>query len=162
MKNTTFIALLLVGAALLSCGKDAKNKLKSLDLMPQGVPISIMAPDSAEVKVSDLVVQKDVTIQKGEHFYVQIFMSDATAANAKALKAEQLEQVKTMPYFSKIIREDDGGFLYENKIDSTNLSYGFRHVRMQGDKEFIFQTGLIGNFSKEDAEAMYQAVQPKK
>ena len=130
--------------------------------MPQGVPISIMAPDSAEVRVSDLVVQKDVTIQRGEHFYVQIFMSDATAANAKALKAEQLEQVKTMPYFSKIIREDDGGFLYENKIDSTNLSYGFRHVRMQGDKEFIFQTGLIGNFSKEDAEAMYQAVQPKK
>ncbi len=157
-KNLSFVALSLL---FFACQKNDKLTLKPLNLASNGVPTTILAPDSAEIKVVDLMLQKDVTVQKGEHYYVQIFMSDATS-DVKKLKAEQLEQVKSMPYFSKIIKEEDSGFTYENKVDSTNLSYGFCHVRVQGGKEFIFQTGLIGNFSQADAETMYQAVQPKK
>lgn len=138
-----------------------KESLVPLDLMRHGVPITIMAPDSADVKMMDMGLLKDVTIKKGDDFYIQIFASQASTTDATRVAAQQLNEVKEGRYFSKIIKEEPTGFLYETAIDSSLINYGFRHVRIQGDQEFIFQTGLIGTFSLEDVERMYKAVQSK-
>lgn len=129
------------------------------DLLQYGIPIVIMAPDSAEVNSSDLggLIQ-DVTIKKGEDYYVQIYASGAETTDIAKVKSGQLSEVKSNRYFSKIVKEDADGFIYETVIDSTLTNYGFRYVRVQGDKEFVFQTGLVGNFSLEQVEKMYEAV----
>lgn len=131
------------------------------DLLQYGIPITIMAPDSAEVNSSDLggLIQ-DVTIKKGDDYYIQIYASGAETTDIAKIKSNQLSEVKSNRYFSKIMKEDTDGFIYETKIDSSAINYGFRHVRVQGDKEFIFQTGLVGNFSLEEVEKMYEAVRP--
>ncbi len=156
MKKITLIFLLFI--VISSCSSDPHAGLKELDLMQYGMPISIYAPEGADVKTMDFGVQKDVTVQKGKDFYVEIFSSEATTTNVDDVKNAQLKALKENPFFSKVIQDDKDGFIYENQVDSTKFNYGFRHVKIQGDKEFIFQTGLIGFFTKEAVEKMYAAV----
>ena len=157
MRNTILlsgaIALLIV-----ACKSDPASNLKPLDLMKYGIPLTVMAPDSAKVETMDLIVQNDVTIKKGDDYFIQLYASDASTTDLKQVKADQLEEVKANPYFSGIVSEDENGFVYKKQIDSTNVNYGFKYIKLQGDKEYIFQTGLIGKFSEESVMAMYNAV----
>jgi len=160
MRNYFLIALLSL--IFFACQQDASSNLKPLNLLEYDIPITIMAPDSAEVKTMDLLVQKDVTIKSGDDYFVQIFVSDAVTTDTKKIVAELMAEVKKNRYFSKIIKENPEGFIYQTAIDSTHTSYGFRQVRVQGDREFIFQTGLIGTFDQQQVENMYEAVKPVK
>jgi len=129
------------------------------DLLQYGIPMTIMAPDSAEVNSSDLggLIQ-DVTVKEGDEYYVQIYASDAETMDIAKVKSAQLSEVKSNRYFSKIIQEETDGFIYETVIDSTAINYGFRYVKVQGDKEYVFQTGLVGSFTLEQVEKMFEAV----
>ena len=39
------------------------------------------------------------------------------------------------------------------------MNYDFRVVKIIGDTEYDFQTGLLGKFSKEDVMKMFESVQ---
>lgn len=147
-----------------ACAGEEKVNLKPLDLLKYGVPVTIMAPDSADVKTSDMIVQKDITIKgdADDNYYVQIYAADASTNDVSQLKAEQLALVKDNRYFSKIVKEDAAGFIYENKIDSANIIHGFRFIKIQGNKEFIFQNVSTGMFDLANTEMMYEAVQYEK
>jgi len=142
---------------LTSCKTDPASHLLKLDLLSHGLPISINAPDGAEVVTDDMGVWKDVTVKAGDNYYVQILGSDATTFEKSDIIADQLKSVKQSTYFSKILEEYEDGFIYEKKIDEV-LNYDFRYVKIQGDKEYIFQTGLIGTFSEDDVRLMYDSV----
>ncbi len=145
-----------------ACGSEEKSNLSPLDLTSYDVPVTIMAPDSANVKKMDMGgIMKDVTVKKGEDYYVQIYASQAATNDIAKLKSDQLADIKSNPFFSKIIKEEEAGFIYENKIDSTMTSHGFCYVYVQGDREFVFRTGLVGTFTLEEAEKMYEAVKQK-
>jgi len=158
--------VILSSTFLLFCFACAENAatshLKPLDLLKYNVPLTILAPASATVQTLDLVVQKDVSIKAGEGYYVQLFMSDATETNSSKILARLKGEVKKGEGFSKFIQEDENGFIFENAIDSTQLNYDFRYVKIQGDNEFEFRTGLIGSFTLPQVEQMYQAVQGEK
>ena len=62
----------------------------------------------------------------------------------------------------KIIEEEEVGFIYETVFDSTATNYGFKYLKIQGDKEYIFQTGLVGTFGLDDVKMMYEAVKNEK
>ena len=157
MRNTILIATAFI-LLFSACKTDPVSNMKPLDLMKYGIPLTVLAPDSAKVETMDLIVQNDVTIKKGDDYFIQLYASDASTTDLKKVKASQLEEVKANPYFSGIISEDDNGFVYKKQIDSTNVNYGFKYIKIQGDKEYIFQTGLIGKFSEESVMAMYDAV----
>ncbi len=156
-KFTIFTLLILFISA---CSSEPKTNLKPLDLLSYGIPITIMAPDSADIKTMDFVGVKDVSIKSGNDFYVQVFSSEASTVDVKKVKMNQKRDVENNPYFSKFVKEDDTGFIYEMALDSAQYNYGFCHIRIQGDSEYVFQTGLIGIFSLEEVEKMYGAVQP--
>jgi len=148
---------------VLACQNNAAtSNLKPTDLLQYGIPITIMAPDSIVVKSGNLGFSQDVTI-KGEEadFDLQIFAYNATTTDVNKVKQEQLEEIKSNRYFSKIVQEDPDGFIYEMALDSTNLNYGFKYLRIQGDKEYTFQTAMVGTFSLEEAKGMYEAVKQK-
>ena len=129
-----------------------------LDLMSYEMPIVIQAPADAEIKKMDLIVQKDITVKSGEAYYVQIFESDMSSNDPNSIKEELLKDVQENPYFSELISEEANGFIYKTMIDSTQENYGFRYVRLQGNKEYTFQTGMIGLFSLDQVKSMYEAV----
>ena len=140
-----------------ACTNDPADSYKKLDLMSYGVPITIMAPDSADIKKEDWISQQGITIKKGD-YEVQVWASQATTTDRATLKANKLAEVKSNRLFSKIVKEDPDGFIFENKLDSATLFYGFYHLVIQGDHEYTFQNGLRGNFTLEQAENMYEAV----
>ena len=59
-----------------------------------------------------------------------------------------------------VILDEPNGFVFETVIDSTLHNFGFRRIVIQGDREYIFQSGN-GNYTKEQAEEMYQATIPQ-
>lgn len=154
--------LFIICCIAFSCKTDPSSNFKSTDLMKYGLPITIMAPDSAVIESSNLSFSKDVTIQKGNDYYVQIFSSEATTTDIVQIKKEKVAEVKSNPYFSEMVLEEEDGFIYKTAIDSNAINYGFRHIQIQGDQEFIFQTGLVGRFTLEQTKAMYNAVKSSK
>jgi hypothetical protein len=134
--------------------------MQSFNLLEYGVPMSIQVPiDSPQVRLSDgFLGDKEVSIKAGESFDVLLSYAPASTSDIAQLKAEQLGYVKDISNFKRIVEEEEDGFIYETAIDSTQNFYGFRHIRLQGDVQYLFQSGLVGTFSLEDAETMYQAV----
>lgn len=150
-----FVLLLAVGA----CNPDADTSMAEMDLMEHGMPIVIKAPEGAEVKKMDLVLSQDISVIQGPDFHVQIFESNADTRDVAEIKGRLLKEIKRHPYFYALLQDDSAGFIYETRVDSNYINYGFRHVRIQGDKEYIFQQGLQGRFTREAVESMYRAVQ---
>lgn len=159
MRNILFLLSLLI---FIACQNESAAEWKHKSLLEYGVPLSIPAPDSVKVEQMDLIVKKDISLRNDEGYFVQIFAGDAVTTNVSTVKATQKSEVESNPYFSKMISENDAGFFYQTAVDSNNINYGFRHVVIQGDKEFIFQTGLIGRFTEEQAMKMYEAAQAVK
>jgi hypothetical protein len=118
-----------------------------------------MAPPEAEVKKGKLnsMLVSDLTIKGGSDYSIQLFFGPAVTNDIARLKNEHLENVRANRYFRKIVREDAAGFIYESLIDSTK-TYGFRYVKLQGDQEQNYQTGLGALFSLDDVQLMYEAV----
>lgn len=144
---------------MVACSTESTPEWQPLDLMAYGAPIDIMAPDSADVKSGSLGgLMKDITVQKGEDFNLQILVSPITAANVAAMKSDEMSIVKSNRYFAEIIEETDNGFIYKTAIDSNNVYYGFRYLYQQGNNEFMIQQALGGKFTEEEAKKMYEAV----
>ncbi|MCB0704517.1 MAG: hypothetical protein KDC34_04380 [Saprospiraceae bacterium] len=144
---------------ILACGSDTPDGWNEMSLLQYGLPITLIAPDSADVKTMDLGLMKDVSVKKGDDFYVQITMSEATSIDVSALVADQLDAEKGRRNFLRIVQEDPAGFIVERSIDSTRNTFDFRYVSVKGEHQFLFQTGLSGFYSLEEVERMYKSVQ---
>lgn len=155
LSSLFFVAL---GLLLFKCSSDPYAGKSKLDLLKYGIPITIIAPDSAEVVSKDLAMIKDVSVRGGDNYYIQIMASDARTTNRATVIETLKNEVKENPFFDKLIKDVKGGFIYESKIDSSNVFYGFKYVRIQGDKEYVFQNGFTGKFNLEEIEHMYDSV----
>jgi len=127
--------------------------------MSNGLPIKIKAPEGATVESDNLGFIQDVTVKGDGNFYLQIQAGSATTVDEAKVKDNLLTDLKNAKYFSKVIEDFPSGFIYEKDLGGGNLNYDFRHVKIQGDKEYVFQRGLIGQYTLEEIQAMYQAVQ---
>lgn len=152
------IASILFCLCVLSSCAEPKGTYPDMDLMKHGLPIKIKAPVDAKVKMSDMFLMKDVTVKKDD-YDLQIFESEVITQNIESIKGEQLSTQKAKPTFSKVIQEDPNGFIFEKFRSDSTLNYDFRYVRIQGDKQYIFQTGLIGKFTEQQVRNMYESVQ---
>jgi hypothetical protein len=152
------IILLPLLFIVFSCKNDTTAGMKDLSLLQYGAPITIKAPEGVEVKKSDLGVFQDITVKNDEGFYIQILASTATTLDVAAIKSSLMEDIKNSTYFSRILEEMEDGFIYEKKIDENNINYSFRRIKVMGDMEYIFQTGLVGKYTLEQVQSMYDAV----
>ncbi len=151
---------LFMVSSLSNCSADGHVRgWQPLDLLPYGVSVSVLAPPDAEVKVGSLksALVSDLTIKGGSDNSIQRFYGPAITNDIAHLKNEHMENVRDNRYFKKIVKEEVAGFIYQSMIDST-ATYGFRFVKLQGDQELNFQTGLGALFSLEDVQLMYEAV----
>ena len=151
-----FFALLFV----MSCKSDSKvnSNLVDLDLMKYGIPVKIKAPANPTIVNEDMGVIQDVTVKGEDNYFVQITGGTATTNDINTLKEGLMNDIKTTPYFSKIVEDFDNGFIFEKKITEERINYDFRYIKVQGNNEFIYQTGLIGSFTIDDVKMMVDAV----
>ena len=157
-KKITIIGCILWGILLgfTACKDSPQSKYQELDLLSYGMPIIIKAPSEVEVEKEDFGVMTGITV-KGEGYDIQIYSGNTNTLDIGKIKSEKLTEVKLGRYFSKIIEEEDDGFIFEKDIDG-EIRFDFRHIKIVGDKEFTFQKGLIGNYSESEIRNMYEAV----
>ena len=148
--------LLIVFVCLVSC-KDSKP-VEKLDLLKYGLPISVTAPEGSEVVADDLGYMKDVTLKAGDDYYIQIYGSPAVSVDAKAIFLEKKAEIEKGPFFKEIVLEEENGMIYKKDLGGETIDYDFVFVKIQGDNEFVFQTGLIGIFNEEQVKEMYNSV----
>jgi len=148
--------LYILGFAFICMACSNTSNLPDLDLMSKGIPLKIKAPENAIVAAKDMGIFKDVTIRTEDGFYLQITAGTKFQNDEAARKSEELNTIKQLNNFSRIVAEDENGFLFEKK-QGDDLSYDFRRIRIQGDDEYLFQTGLIGKFTLEQVETMFEA-----
>ena len=153
----TLLCLIIAVLTTVGCQKEKGAELPELDLLSYGMPIVIKAPENALIEKMDLVVSTDITVKKGD-FFLQIFESNASSRDIEAIKSRLLGEAQGNRYFQKVVHEEPDGFIYESAIDSSYVTYDFRRVRIQGDKEYVFQTGLRGQFTFDQVELMFAAV----
>jgi len=156
IKHLTVFILI---AFCISCGSSPESGWPEKDMMEYGVPMTIKTPEDVSIEKTALGFQEDITVKNGNGFDLQIFVSEAMVKTEDAAIQSQKELVKESPYYLQMIQEDPAGFIFENKMDSTQSSFGFRYVKLMGGKEYLFQEGLMGLFSQEQAKAMYNAIQ---
>ncbi len=145
-------------AGLYSCSNKKKDDLKTLDLISYGIPLKVKAPEGTVVKTEDMSIAKDITLKKGDGYFIQILNTTALDNDISKIKKENLEEVKKSPYFSKIILDEDNGFIFEKKMNDTLVNYDFRYIKIQGDQQYTFQTGLYGMFTKDQVMKMYNSI----
>lgn len=152
------LRLLIILIVFLVACKDSNTNTQDLDLMRYGMPIKIKAPLDAEIETNDFGFMKDITIKDEDGYFLQILSSEAIQLDPVKIKQEKLREAKNNPFFSSIIQDDEHGFIFEKLRSDSSKNYDFRHVRIQGDNQYIFQAGMIGKFSKEQIEEIYNSV----
>ncbi len=153
----TFLLLTLITLFLTSCGEPTAD-LDQLDLMSYGMPLTIDAPAGAEVTKRGIAFRQELEIVGEDNFRLVVAMDDAVQSDAQKLKEQKLSEAKQNRFFFRLVEDDPQGFIFENRIDSVNSTYGFNYVKIQGDKEFVFQQSRTGIYSLEEVQAMYGAV----
>ena len=152
-----YITIVLGSILVIGCGSKSAN-YPSTDLLKHGFSISVKAPADAKIASDDLGVMKELTIQSGEEYNVQILKSNSNTNIVKDAVNGQMKMVKSDRYFTKVIEEYDNGFIFEKDIDG-NINYDFRYIKLIGDQEYIYQTGMMGTFTEEAVRTMYDSVQ---
>lgn len=153
MRNWSILLLLLL---VFGCKESVPTE--KLNLLKHGLPISINAPEDAKVVADDMGVMHDVTVQAGDGYFIQIYGSDAITIDAKAIYSDRKKDIENGPFFSEIVEEEATGMIYKKQIDEKTVDYDFLYVKVQGDKEYIFQTGLMGTFDESQVRTMYNSV----
>jgi hypothetical protein len=152
-----YIAFLVGANLIVSCGSKSA-KYPSTDLLKHGFSISVNAPADAKIESDDLGVMKELTIKSGEDYNIQILKSNSNTNIVKDAVNGQMRMVKSDEYFTKVIEEYDNGFIFEKDIDG-NVNYDFRYIKLIGDQEYIYQTGMMGTYTEEAVRTMYESVQ---
>ena len=151
--NKSIYIFLFIG--MVACTNNTQLQFGEKDLLQYGLPITIQAPDSIEVKTMDWLVQKDITIKGPDWYSLQIFSSKAQSNKVDDVLASQKSTVQEGTYFDQFILEEQDGFIYRLKIDSLT-NYDFRHIKIQGDNEYIFQAGMMGSYTLDQIEQLYE------
>ncbi len=159
MINTLARALILLLASLVLLLSNCKSDTQSsyTDLMQYGMPIKIKAPADAVYTSDDLGFMKDITVKSGNDYSIQILSGQAIDRDVSNLVMKQKFLVQIEDYFDSITEEYDGGFIYKKNIDGTE-DYDFRYIKVVGDNEYLFQTGLVGTYTLEQVKTMLESV----
>ncbi len=159
MKAYVYSVLILLIFAFAACESGTSNNYQQLSLLKYGLAHTVLAPDSSDVKTEDWGIQKGISIQnEKENYFVQVWVKNLTSDNLQKIKQEELKSAKENRYFAEVVQEDDDGFIFKKQIDTSLTNYDFRYIKLLGDKEITFQTGLMGSFSLGDVNKMYRAV----
>ncbi|MBK9257045.1 MAG: hypothetical protein IPM42_16315 [Saprospiraceae bacterium] len=156
----TLLYILCVGLTLsISCNSSQKKAHNGISLMKYGFPINVNIDENAEVLTGSKGYSSDIAVKSGKDFNIHIFMSQALHNNIQQIKQSLKAEVISNPYFIKMVEEYDDGFIFEKEsVNFTGKCYDFRWILLQGDKEFIGQAAITGEFTEQDVKRMYNSL----
>ncbi len=165
------LGLFLLTAVLtvfsVSCGGGSSSsladmKLTELNLADKGIPVTIQAPEGAEIKDGMFmgefggIKMLDYEIVKDE-FVMEVSMDDAEETRtAEEIISDTKEAAQTEDGFVEFVKEEPNGFIYKIKTDDYE-DYKFHYVLLKDKRAIEFTEGLklFTEFTLKDAETLY-------
>lgn len=147
------ILLLIVAFGTIACSSDG---LETINLQEQGANIDIKAPAGAEITSEPIGLRKEIRV-KQDQFNIIILVAEEASETAAEMKKAKLESVKALDIFSKVVQEDDNGFIYE--IDQgEDKNYDFRYVYVKNGTSHDFRRYFTGDYTLDEVKTMYNAI----
>ena len=171
MKKFNFLTLALIASLILSsCGGNSKKEsekvvvMASVNLSTNGIPISVDAPEGAEIKKSMMSMEGMPSwVVKKKNFNLEVSLDNISdAPTVQGLISEQKSfDIEETDF--KIIEEGANGYIYSKTIQG-DLDHSFYYVKIVNGKPISFTTGLnlFGEYSLEDVKEMYTAAKTSK
>ena len=160
LSRNAFAALALCAFTLLTaigCGTGVT--LEPLDLNTYHIPLSIKVPKGAKAEQhSDDNLFEDVVVKQDSTELIQILGFIATTPDIKQAISVALADKEKEPMFSKVLEQDESGFLYEIKEEDSKMGYGFLRIKIVNDREYHFQEGFATRLTKDKAKMLFDAV----
>jgi hypothetical protein len=160
LRVSLFSGIIVVIPFFISCKNrqtDIKN-LKQKDLISEGVPLKIKAPEDAKVDISVDNFYKEITVKNDKGYFINIISNEKLTSDIDSIKNELLGEVKKNPLFGEIFLDEEQGFVFTLKTKEDKINYDFRYIRVDENQQYIFQGGRYGVFTKEQALKMYNSV----
>jgi hypothetical protein len=160
LARRTFARFVFAAGLFAACDAGEPAKLVATDLTEKGIPISIQAPEGAEISESMIALETALDVRKDEfNLMVELYVDNRHASgDAKTIAAEQKELASKGDDFARMLVEEDHGYLYATKSDSGE-DFHFLFVRVLEGKEIHFSEALTLFPQKEkDVRVMYDAV----
>ncbi len=148
--NIVIFAFLLVACK----NKQSTITSASANLLKYGIADEIYPPKEAiytPMKNANLI---GVSIAADSMLEVQAFMTASFTKDYTKLITDRKREIVGNPYFVKIVEENNQGFLFEKKISETEKSYDFRVVKLIGDNEVTYQSGIKKEYTEAEAKEM--------
>lgn len=146
----TFFTIMILTA----CNSE-NVKTTEFNLINYGISLTVNAPESAIItQPSD--GSEVWIVDSTSNFQIQVKKALTLTNDVTKVKNEELELVKGTTGFSKIIKEENNGFIFEENFDET--AYDFRYFVVQGDNKYIFQKMFTANPSLDEVNQMYKIV----
>lgn len=159
--NSVIYMLFIISISLIFSCKQERNSLDGYvekDLLSEGIPLKIKAPEDVKVEVSVRNFYKEIKVKNDKGYFLQILSTEKTSGDIASLLSELKEEVKKDPYFSRFIVEMESGFVFEKKTQDGKLNYDFRHIKVGENQQFVFQSGMYGIFTQEQVIKMFKSV----
>ena len=163
-----FLLTAVIVSFAVSCGGGSSSssladmKLTELNLADKGIPVTLQAPEGAEIKDGMFmgefggIKMLDYEIVKDE-FVMEVSMDDAEESRtAEEIVNDAKETAKTEEGFVEFVKEEPNGFIYKVKTDDYT-DYKFHYVLMKDNRAIEFTEGLklFSEFTQQDAETLY-------
>ena len=160
MKNQIIAVFALILLSVVACKPKSQYELVGTDFGSKGLPLRVKAPANAKIDVVpgppiDLFTIRDEASNYGVSFEAQDILA---GTSVEGEKANLLATAKGTGFFSKVIKEEPNGFVYENKMSETDIRYSFGYVLFKGDKMYTAQADPSLKLTQAQAEELFEAV----
>ena len=150
--------LLLVVSVIVGCATDGQERWAETDLMSHGLPLKIQAPSDLEVTRSLFSGNEEFKLSGSNGYGMNVLVLEATTDKESLVKSELESLVERGKYFNKFVQSEENGFVYQITIDSLHSVFGFRKVKIQGGKQYVFQNPYMSRLTEEEAMKLYNSI----
>ncbi len=163
-----FLLTAVMAGFSVSCGGGSSTdslsdmKLTELNLADKGIPVTIQAPEGAEIKDGMFmgefggIKMLDYEIVKDE-FVMEVSMDDTDETRTlEEIVSDAKETAQSEEGFVKFVKEEPNGFIYKVKTDDYT-DFKFHYVLLKDKRAIEFTEGLklFTEFTQKDAETLY-------
>ena len=143
---------------VISCGIGSENDWVETDLMTHGLPVKVHAPLNVKVEKSKFSNSEEYSLKGTDGYGMNVLVVDATSSNPEKVCLELKKHVQKAKYFDDFVENNPDGFIYKIAVDSAHVVYGFRKVRIQGNKQIVFQNQYMSRLKENEARRLYESI----
>ena len=157
-----FYLILIASLGLLQNCSNAKapHKKGSTSVISYGIPSYVNIHKDVDINRRIVGNITEVIVKgKDEKSWFELIVQNLPSESEDLAwnKYLQIEDVRNNVYFTRIMEENENGFIYE-LVPRDKPTYHFRYVIVQGSQLYVISTALGSELTMEQTKELFEAV----